>query len=36
MFEFNTATPDEFVETATRIGQPYQLLRAGERWSGEG
>jgi hypothetical protein len=33
MFEFNTTTPAEFVETATSIGQPYRLLRAGERWS---
>jgi len=36
MFEFNTATPAEFVETARRIGQTYQVLRAGERWSREG
>lgn len=36
MFEFNTATPAEFVEAATRINQPYRLLRVGERWSGEG
>jgi L-ascorbate metabolism protein UlaG (beta-lactamase superfamily) len=33
MFEFNTATPDEFAESARRIGQSYRLLRAGERWS---
>jgi L-ascorbate metabolism protein UlaG (beta-lactamase superfamily) len=33
MFEFNTASPDEFVAEASRLGQPYQLLRAGERWS---
>lgn len=33
MFEFNTATPDEFVESARRIGQPHRLLRTGERWS---
>lgn len=31
MFEFNTATVDEFVEEADRIGQPYRILRAGER-----
>lgn len=31
MFEFNTATVDEFVEEADRIGQPYRVLRAGER-----
>jgi L-ascorbate metabolism protein UlaG (beta-lactamase superfamily) len=33
MFEFNTATPDEFVATAREIGQPHQVLRCGERWS---
>ncbi len=33
MFEFNTASPDAFKETALRLGQPYQVLRAGERWS---
>lgn len=31
MFEFNTASTDEFVEEASRIGQSYRLLRAGER-----
>jgi L-ascorbate metabolism protein UlaG (beta-lactamase superfamily) len=31
MFEFNTATPDEFVREAKRIGQPVRVLRAGER-----
>lgn len=34
MFEFNTAKPDEFVAAAREFGQPYQLLRCGERWSG--
>jgi len=34
MFEFNTATPDEFVATARRLGQPYCILHCGERWSG--
>lgn len=33
MFEFNTASPDEFVAEADRLGQPYALLHAGERWS---
>lgn len=33
MFEFNTATPDEFVATCRRLGQPYVVLRNGERWS---
>jgi L-ascorbate metabolism protein UlaG (beta-lactamase superfamily) len=31
MFEFNTASPDEFVAEANRLRQPYRLLRAGER-----
>lgn len=31
MFEFNTASPDEFVAEAKRLGQPYRILRAGER-----
>ncbi len=33
MFAFNTATPDEFVVTCESLGQPYQLLRNGERLS---
>jgi L-ascorbate metabolism protein UlaG (beta-lactamase superfamily) len=33
MFEFNTASPDEFVAEARRLGQPYRVLRCGERWS---
>jgi len=32
MFEFNTASPDSFVRTATEIGQTYRVLRCGERW----
>jgi L-ascorbate metabolism protein UlaG (beta-lactamase superfamily) len=32
MFEFNTASPDEFIAECKRLGQPYKLLRAGERW----
>jgi L-ascorbate metabolism protein UlaG (beta-lactamase superfamily) len=31
MFEFNTASPDEFVEACTRLAQPHRVLRAGER-----
>jgi L-ascorbate metabolism protein UlaG (beta-lactamase superfamily) len=31
MFEFNTVSPGEFEETARQIGQPYHLLRGGER-----
>jgi L-ascorbate metabolism protein UlaG (beta-lactamase superfamily) len=33
MFEFNTATPDEFVAECERLGQPYRVLKLGERWS---
>ena len=32
MFEFNTADPAEFVRTAESIGQPYHVMRCGERW----
>jgi L-ascorbate metabolism protein UlaG (beta-lactamase superfamily) len=31
MFEFNTASPDEFVAACERLGVPYRVLRAGER-----
>jgi L-ascorbate metabolism protein UlaG (beta-lactamase superfamily) len=33
MFEFNTASPDEFVATCKNLGQRHRVLRAGERWS---
>jgi L-ascorbate metabolism protein UlaG (beta-lactamase superfamily) len=33
MFEFNTASPAEFVETARSLGQAHRVLRCGERWS---
>ena len=33
MFEFNTASPELFVNECQRIGQPFHVLRAGERWS---
>jgi len=32
MFEFNTASPDEFTEQCRRLNQPCQVLRCGERW----
>ena len=35
MFEFNTASPDEFVTECRRLGQPFQVLRCGERWDSE-
>jgi L-ascorbate metabolism protein UlaG (beta-lactamase superfamily) len=31
MFTFNTASPDAFVAEARRLGQPYAVLRNGER-----
>jgi L-ascorbate metabolism protein UlaG (beta-lactamase superfamily) len=31
MFEFNTASPDEFVAECERLGQPYRVLALGER-----
>lgn len=33
MFEFNTVSPEEFKVLATSRGQPYRVLRNGERWS---
>lgn len=30
MFEFNSATPDEFEAECRRIGQPFRTLRHGE------
>ena len=32
LFEFNTTSPDKFIAEAERLGQPYCVLRAGERW----
>lgn len=31
MFAFNTATPDAFIAECERLGQPYRVLRLGER-----
>jgi L-ascorbate metabolism protein UlaG (beta-lactamase superfamily) len=36
MFEFNTATPDEFIAECERLKQPYRVLQQGERWSSQG
>ena len=33
MFEFNTASPEAFIDAAHRLEQPCRLLRCGERWS---
>lgn len=35
MFEFNTASPDEFLTACRRLGQKHCVLRAGERWTEE-
>ena len=35
MFAFNTASPDTFVAECERLGQPYRVLRGGERWSSD-
>jgi L-ascorbate metabolism protein UlaG (beta-lactamase superfamily) len=32
MFEFNTASPDEFIRECQRLSQPFKVLRCGERW----
>ena len=31
MFEFNTVPPDRFADECERIGQPYRVLKCGER-----
>jgi L-ascorbate metabolism protein UlaG (beta-lactamase superfamily) len=36
MFEFNTASPDEFIVECRRLGQRCQVLQCGERWDSEG
>jgi L-ascorbate metabolism protein UlaG (beta-lactamase superfamily) len=33
MFEFNTASPDEFVAECQRLGQEFRVLHCGERYS---
>ncbi len=32
MFEFNTASPDEFASACERLGQAHTILRNGESW----
>jgi L-ascorbate metabolism protein UlaG (beta-lactamase superfamily) len=32
MFEFNTASPAEFINECQKLRQPYRVLRCGERW----
>jgi hypothetical protein len=31
MFAFNTASPEAFVAACERLGQPFRVLRGGER-----
>lgn len=33
MFEFNTESPEAFVAECDKLGQPYKVLRCGERWN---
>jgi L-ascorbate metabolism protein UlaG (beta-lactamase superfamily) len=33
MFEFNTASPDEFIAACATVGQRCRVLKTGERWS---
>lgn len=35
MFTFNTASPEEFVETCNLLSQGFRVLKAGERWSSD-
>lgn len=35
MFEFNTASPDEFIHQCRKLGQPFKVLRCGEQWHNE-
>ena len=32
MFEFNTASPDEFTQECENLGQPFKVLRCGGKW----
>jgi L-ascorbate metabolism protein UlaG (beta-lactamase superfamily) len=32
MFEFNTASPGEFIHECETLGQPFKALRCGEQW----
>ena len=36
MFEFNSASPNEFIGECRRLGQPCRVLRCGEGWDSEG
>jgi L-ascorbate metabolism protein UlaG (beta-lactamase superfamily) len=32
MFEFNTASPHDFIHRCRTLGQPFKVLRCGEQW----
>ena len=32
MFEFNTASPQTFIDECQRLMQPFKVLRCGEKW----
>lgn len=32
MFEFNTASPAEFILECRKLGQPFRILQCGEKW----
>jgi L-ascorbate metabolism protein UlaG (beta-lactamase superfamily) len=36
MFEFNTASPDEFIRECRTLQQPFSVLRCGEAWHSPG
>lgn len=35
MFEFNTACPEEFIQECQTLGQPFKVLRCGEKWQSQ-
>jgi L-ascorbate metabolism protein UlaG (beta-lactamase superfamily) len=32
MFEFNTASPQQFIDECHKLKQPFKVLRCGEKW----
>jgi L-ascorbate metabolism protein UlaG (beta-lactamase superfamily) len=32
IFEFNSASLDEFIDQCRELGQPFKVLRCGEQW----
>jgi L-ascorbate metabolism protein UlaG (beta-lactamase superfamily) len=35
MFEFNTASPQKFIDECQRLMQPFKVLRCGEKWQSQ-